>query len=119
MPKHILKGIAIGEATRLLTNTESPALYKYYKTRLQRKLKRRKYPRDIVTLVGTMKHSKRTVTLYAKKKTMYGDKLLPFRAIYNRETKVHASILRESTIQASILRAQFIKHILETVEDQL
>ena len=31
MPKHTLKGIAIGEATRLLRNTESPALYKYYK----------------------------------------------------------------------------------------
>ena len=28
MPKHIRKGIAMGKATRLLRNTESPALYK-------------------------------------------------------------------------------------------
>ena len=94
MPKHILKGIAIGEATRLLRNTESPALFKYYKKRLQRKLKSRKYPRDIVRLVGTMKHSKRPVTLYTRKKRVYGDKLLPFKIIYNKYKPSLYSIFR-------------------------
>ena len=51
---------------------------KYYKKRLQRKLKRRKYPRVILRLVGTIKRNQRPEVLHANKKRMYKDKLLPF-----------------------------------------
>ena len=84
IPKHILKGIAIGKATRLLRNTESPALYKHYKKRLIKQLKDREYPREITKMITNMKHNTRPAVLNRTKKRMYGDRLLPFSTTYTK-----------------------------------
>ena len=68
MPRHTLKSVAVGEATRLLRNTKSPASYKHYQKRLQRNLKHRKYPGDIIRLISGMKHNKRQAALHSTKK---------------------------------------------------
>ena len=48
MPHSIFKGIAIGELTRIIRNTTSPNLCRFYKDKLIRRLKNRRYSKTII-----------------------------------------------------------------------
>ena len=67
MPRHIHKGIAIGELTRIIRNTTSPTLYKHYKNRLLMHLRRRGYGKNITKALKRYTHAKRQALL--KKQT--------------------------------------------------
>ena len=52
--------------------------------KLLRNLRVRKYPRDIIRIIGATKHYKRAAAIHRTKKRMYGDRLLPFRTTYHK-----------------------------------
>ena len=85
MPKHIIRGIAVGEITRLLRYTESPALYNYHKKRLLKSLKnRQQHPKCILRQLHGMTHSKRLEVLNRTWKTVHTEGHLSFKTMYNK-----------------------------------
>ena len=79
MPRHVHKSIAIGEMTRLLRNTESPTLYRYYQNKLIRQFERREYPKTILRELHNITHNRRLEALYRVKKRVSIERPLPFR----------------------------------------
>ena len=82
MPRTIFKGIAIGELTRLIRNTTSPVLFRYYKRKLIHHFRCRKYSKNIIKILRKMNHTTRQLLLKTSK-TRYRERPLPFSTRYN------------------------------------
>ena len=82
MPHSIHKGIAIGELTRLIRNTTSPVLFKYYKKKLINQFRHRKYAKNIIKILKKMNHTIRQ-SLLKTRKTRYMERPLPFTTKFN------------------------------------
>ena len=78
IPKHVHKSIAVGEMTRLLRATESPALYKRYQKKLIKHFVNREYPKSILRGLRSLTHNRRLETLYRVKKRVSMNRPLPF-----------------------------------------
>ena len=63
IPSHILRGIAIGEMTRVIRNTTSPAICKKYSRKLTKHFMRRGYNKHILKTISKMKHASRETML--------------------------------------------------------
>ena len=82
IPKHVHKSIAVGEMTRLLRATESPALYDRYQKKLIKHFARREYPKSILRILRSLTHNRRLETLYRVKKRVSMNRPLPFITEY-------------------------------------
>ena len=93
-PRHVLRSIAIGETIRLLRNTDSPVLYRHYKRKLFKQLKKRQYPKNILRDVAKISHKERWVRLYKYKRGSYFERPLPFKTMYAKYKPSLNSIFR-------------------------
>ena len=95
IPKYVHKSIAIGEMTRLLRATESPALYRRYQNKLIKHFQRREYPRTILKDLYSLTHNRRLEILYRTKKRVSMDRPLPFITEYMPYRPSLGAILRK------------------------
>ena len=68
--------------TRLLRNTNSPVLFRYYKNKLIKRFVRRDYPKRILDELHRMTYSMRLEALHRTKRRIPMDKPLPFITEY-------------------------------------
>ena len=86
MLTQIHSSIASREITRLLRNTDNPALFKHHKNKLIKRLARRQYPRRILRELRNITHDMRPRVLFKTKRLRLVDRPLPFITRYTRYT---------------------------------
>ena len=96
MPTHIHKGIAIGEMTRVIRNTTSPALFNLFKRKLIKHFRHRGYPKRILKTLVTMKHENRqTMLLHNRRRANpTAERGLPLKLEYKKSQPTLAHILK-------------------------
>ena len=78
MPTQFHRSIAIWEMTRLLRNTDNPALHRHYQNKLIKKFNRRGYPKKILREIKDMTHNRRPQVLHRLKRKTRMERPLPF-----------------------------------------
>ena len=82
LPRHILKGIAVGELTRVIRNTTSPAICEHYEKKMIKRFRRRGYTKTTLDALRRMTHNTRG-RLLRKVKRKKIERPLPFHTKYN------------------------------------
>ena len=104
IPKHIHKGIAIGEMTRVIRNTTSPTICEKYKRKLVRHFHRRGYSKHVLKQIWNMKHADRASMLAPKKYKSRHDRRTPLCIDF---TRCHPTIHEILTDRWRIMRNDF------------